>query len=276
MVRGSFGIFYDRIPTRATSNALQRDGSKYIMAILGPTAAGAPVFPNILAAQPSVLVTKPSITRIDPNIENNSSHQANIQLERELPYETSVSVGYIYLRGIHIILSRNVNVPRCTAAVDANLCRPDPNFGNIWQFEGSGNSEYNGLVFSLNKRQGKWASARVSYTFSKAVDDSGNFFFSTPQDNFDRAAEWGRSDNDQRHRLTLNGTFKLPAAGKGSCLSGSTAISSWDGYSHTLRACRSISSRAATVTGILPTTTGRRESGEIRAAGLIMHRSICA
>jgi hypothetical protein len=217
-VRGSFGIFYDRIPTRATSIALQRDGSKYIVAILGPTAAGAPVFPNILAAQPSVLVTKPSITRIDPDIENNSSHQANFQVERELPYETSVSVGYLYLRGIHIILSRNVNVPRCAAAVDANLCRPDSNFGNIGRFEGSGNSEYNGLVFSLNKRQGKWGSARVSYTYSRAFDDSGNFFFSTPQDNFDRAAEWGRSDNDQRHRLTLNGTVKLPPAGNGSFL----------------------------------------------------------
>jgi Carboxypeptidase regulatory-like domain/TonB dependent receptor len=212
VVRGSFGIYYDRIPTRATSNALQRDGTKYIVAILGPTSAGAPVFPNILAAPPSVLVTKPAITRIDPDIENNSSHQANIQIERELPFDTSFSAGYIYLRGIHIILSRNVNVPRCTAAVDPNLCRPEPNFGNISRFEGSGNSRYDGLVLSLNKRQGKWMSARASYTLSKARDDSGNFFFSTPQDNFDRAAEWGRSDNDQRHRFVVSGTFDTPEA----------------------------------------------------------------
>ena len=33
VLRGGFGVFYDRIPTRATSNALQRDGSKYIVAI---------------------------------------------------------------------------------------------------------------------------------------------------------------------------------------------------------------------------------------------------
>lgn len=218
VIRGSAGIYYDRIPTRATSNALQRDGSKYTVAILGPTSPGAPVFPSILIAQPPVLVTKPAITRIDPNIENNSSHQANFQIERELPYKTSLSAGYIYLRGMHIILSRNVNVPRCAAAVDPNLCRPDPNFGNISQYEGSGNSEYNGLVLSFNKRQGKWATVRVSYTFSKATDDSGNFFFSTPQDNFDRAAERGRSDNDQRHRLTLNGTINTPSARGGSML----------------------------------------------------------
>jgi len=215
VIRGSFGIYYDRIPTRATSNALQRDGSKYIVTILGPTAAGAPVFPNVLAAQPSVLVTKPSITRIDPNIENSNSQQANLQIERELPHGVSASLGYLYLRGRNLILSRNVNVPTCANAA-LNLCRPDSNFGNISRYEGSGDSIYNGMVVSVNKRQGKWMSARVSYTFSKAIDNSGNFFFSTPQDNANLHDERGLSDNDQRHRLTLSGSFNTPSPGKGS------------------------------------------------------------
>jgi hypothetical protein len=212
VVRGSYGLYYDRIPTRATSNALQRDGSKYVVAILSRTSPGAPVFPNVLAAQPSVLTTKPSVTRIDPDIENSSSQQANLQVERALPWDSSVSVGYIHLRGTHIILSRNVNVPRCAASVDANLCRPDPNFGNVSRFEGSGDSYYDGMVVSFNKRQGHWATARVSYTLSKAIDDSGNFFFSTPQDNFNLRGEKGLSDNDQRHRLTFNGTFNTPVS----------------------------------------------------------------
>lgn len=65
VIRASFGLYYDRIPLRATSNALQRDGSKYIVVQLSPTQAGAPVFPNVLTAQPSTLLTKPNITRID-------------------------------------------------------------------------------------------------------------------------------------------------------------------------------------------------------------------
>src|SRR6185503_15515424 len=170
---------------RATSNALQRDGSKYLVAQLSPTQAGAPVFPNVLAAMPTDVSTKPNITRIDPNIRNSYSHQANLQIERELPGQASVSIGYIYLRGLHLILSRNVNVPRFPASAGvANLGRPDPNWGNISRYESSGDSYYNGMLISFNRRARRWTSLRVSYTLSKAIDDTGNFFFSTPQDNF--------------------------------------------------------------------------------------------
>jgi hypothetical protein len=211
VIRGGFGLFYDRIPTRATSNALQRDGSKYIVAILSRNSPQAPVFPTVLAAQPANLTVKPSITRIDPEIENSYGEQANLQIERELPGNASVSLGYLHLRGAHIILSRNANVPRCSAAIDPlNLCRPETNFGNISRFEGAGDSYYHGMTFSFNKRHGKWTSVRLSYTLSKTIDDAGNFFFSSPQDNFNLRDDRGLSDNDQRHRLTLSGTLSLP------------------------------------------------------------------
>ena len=45
---------------------------------------------------------------------------------------------------------------------------------------------------------------------SKAIDDAGNFFFSTPQNNFDLRDDRGLSDNDQRHRFTLSGALSLP------------------------------------------------------------------
>ena len=125
VIRASYGIYFDRIPLRATSNALQRDGSKYIVVQLSPTQPQAPTFPNVLAARPESLIIKPNITRIDPNIENSYSHQASLQIERELPGNASISVGYIYLRGLHLILSRNVNVPRFPASAGVpNLGRP--------------------------------------------------------------------------------------------------------------------------------------------------------
>ena len=215
VVRASFGLYYDRIPLRATSNALQRDGSKYLVVQLSPTQPGAPVFPNVLGVQPSTLPTKPNITRIDPNIEASYTEQANLQIERELPGNAVVSVGYLHLRGLHLILSRNMNVPTVPASAGVpNLGRPDPNWGNISRFESSGDSYYDGMVVSFNKRASRWANVRVSYTLSKTIDDAGNFFFSTVQDNFNIRDDRGLSDNDQRHRLVVSGSFEAPATGK--------------------------------------------------------------
>ncbi|HSO75904.1 MAG TPA: TonB-dependent receptor, partial [Blastocatellia bacterium] len=211
VIRASYGIYFDRIPLRATSNALQRDGSKYIVVQVSPTQPGAPIFPNVLPAAPSSLVTKPNITRIDPNIRNSYSQQASLQVECELPWNSSLSVGYIYLRGEHLILSRNANVPQFPAAAGVpNLGRSDPDWGNIGRFESSGDSYYNGMVVSFNKRAASWGAVRFSYTLSKAIDNSGNFFFSTPQDNLNLRDDRGLSDNDQRHRLTLSGWLEAP------------------------------------------------------------------
>ena len=215
VIRASFGLYYDRIPLRATSNALQRDGSKYLVVQLSPGQPGAPVFPNVLAVQPSTLPTKPNITRIDPNIESSYSQQANLQIERELPGNAVVSVGYLHLRGLHVILSRNVNVPTVPASAGIpNLGRPDPNWGNIGRFESSGTSNYDGMVVAFNKRAARWANVRVSYTLSKTIDDAGNFFFSTVQNNFDIRDDRGLSDNDQRHRLVVCGSIEAPKEGK--------------------------------------------------------------
>ncbi len=211
VIRASYGLYYDRIPLRATSNALQRDGSKYIVAQLSPTQPGAPVFPNVLSVQPATLSTRPNITRIDPNIESSYSQQGNLQIERELPGNTVASIGYIHLRARHLILSRNANVPTVPASAGIpNLGRPDPAWGNISRFESSGNSSYDGMVISLNQRATSWSNLRVSYTFSKTIDDAGNFFFSSVQDNFNIRGDRGLSDNDQRHRLVISGSLEVP------------------------------------------------------------------
>ena len=211
VVRASYGLYYDRIPLRATSNALQRDGSKFLVVQLSPTQPGAPVFPNVLALQPATLPTRPNITRIDPNIETSYSRQANLQIERELPGNAVLSVGYLHLRAYHVILSRNVNVPTVPASAGIpNLGRPDPNWGNISRFESSGRSNYDGMVVSYNQRAARWANVRVSYTLSKTIDDAGNFFFSSVQDNFNIRDDRGLSDNDQRHRLVVSGSVDAP------------------------------------------------------------------
>ncbi len=212
VIRASYGIFFDRIPLRATSNALQRDGSKYRTAVLSAGQAGAPSFPAVLPAFPEGLLI--SITTIDPEIRNAYSQQASLQIERELSGAMSLSVGYLHVRGEHIILSRNVNVPRFPASAGVfNLGRPDPRFANVSRFESSGDSYYDGMVVSFKRRFSRWAEGRVSYTLSKAIDDVGGAFFFTPQDNFNLRDDRGLADNDQRHHLVVSGSFEASDAG---------------------------------------------------------------
>jgi hypothetical protein len=208
VLRFGLGQYYDRIPLRAVANALRGAGVDYRTVSLQQTQTGAPVFPNKLAAFPAGTLF--NLATIDPNISNAYALQANLQIERELTENTSASIGYLHVRGIHIIMQRNLNVPALTAAQDpVNLGRPNPNFGNITQYSGQGDSYYDGMMFSLQRRSSGWMMARVSYTFSKAIDNAGNAFFSSPQDNFNIRNDRGLSDNDQRHRLTISGQLSV-------------------------------------------------------------------
>jgi carboxypeptidase family protein/TonB-dependent receptor-like protein len=212
VVRANWGRFYERIPLRATSNALQRDGSKYRVAVVPLGTPDAPAFPGVLSAFPSGLLA--SITTIDPDIQNARTSQASVQVERALGTDASAAVGFLRVRGQGLILTHNVNVPTLTAAEAAargigNLGRPDPQWANISRYESAGTSSYDGITLSLRRRLAGWASGRVSYTWSKAYDDAGNAFFFSPQDNVDIHGEWGPSDNDQRHRLVVSGTAEV-------------------------------------------------------------------
>ena len=61
------------------------------MAVLSFGQAGAPVFPGVLGAKPSGFV--PSITTIDPALENGRTRQASLQVERQIARDTTVSVA---------------------------------------------------------------------------------------------------------------------------------------------------------------------------------------
>jgi hypothetical protein len=210
VIRASGGIYFDRIPLRATSNAIQRDGTRYQTAVLSFGQAGAPPWPAVLPGFPSGVLV--SISSINPDVQNQYNQQAAVQIERGFGSFVSAQAGYSYVRGRGILLSHNVNVPTLTAAQAAasgvpNLGRPDPGYGNISQYDSLGDAWFNGLTLSVATRRTTWGGVRVSYTLSKAQDDAGNAFFQTPQTQNDILADKGPSDNDQRHRLVVSGTL---------------------------------------------------------------------
>ncbi len=213
VVRGGFGLFYDRVPLRALANAILSAGNtanpanlNQISVSLGPAQTGAPVFPNILNAltlPPGVLF---NLTTMNPHMQNAYSDQGNLGIEQQLWTAGTLEIGYQHVRGRRLIISVNQNVPTCAASGSNNGCRPNSTYANNSQYSPLADSQYDGLHVSFVQRPTRWGNFRVSYTFSKALDDVGEFFFSAPINNFNIRQDWARSDDDQRHRLVFDGT----------------------------------------------------------------------
>ena len=209
VVRGSAGLSYDRVPLRAVANALLSAGNttnisnlRQISISLSPAQTGAPAFPNILTAP----VPSGHAVEFD---DNGSAHAERVfaagqhrngapdrrpdDRQRRLPVHA----------GRGSIISVNQNVPACVAGGTNNGCRPNPAYANNSQYSPLASSVYHGLHVSFVGRPAEWGYYRVSYTLSKAMDNVGEFFFSSPIDPFDLVKDWGRSDDDQRHRFVV-------------------------------------------------------------------------
>jgi hypothetical protein len=76
---------------------------------------------------------------------------------------------------------------------------------------------------SFTQRPAQWGSYRISYTLSRSMNNVGEFFFSSPIDPFDLSKDWGRSDDDQRHRLVINGAVHTSTG---------RATTTWESISH--------------------------------------------
>ncbi|MCX6599093.1 MAG: TonB-dependent receptor [Acidobacteria bacterium] len=229
VIRGGFGLFYDRVPLRALANALLSSGNSttlnsasQISISVAPTQAGAPIFPNILSSgvPAGVLV---NFTTMDPNLQNAFSKQGNIEVERQLGAHSTLSVGYQHLTGSNLIIAINQNVPTCVAAGTNNGCRPNPNYSNNSQYRSQAESRYDALHVSFVQRPVRWGNYRISYAYSRSDNNVGEFFFSSPIDPVDISKDYGRSDDDQRHRVVFNGSLHSPIG---------PAKSAWQHLSH--------------------------------------------
>ena len=218
VVRGSVGLFYDRVPLRALSNALESDGNG--TAITASTLAslslsygqsGAPVFPNIVSGYTALTLPsnlRLSISTMDPNMKNAHAIQNSLEVDQQISPTSNLAIGYQHIRGEDILIDVNLNTPTCTSAVDPiDLCRPNQAIGNNKQYYPGADSYFDALTVSYNLRPIQYGSFRLSYTWSKAIDDVSYAFFSGPVNNYDPGEDRSISDDNQKHRVVVNGTL---------------------------------------------------------------------
>jgi hypothetical protein len=208
VVRGSYGLYYDRIPLRPLANALlsahntiDPNQAALLSYTFSPGQAGAPAFPSVAATPPAGAFENYSL--MNHNISTPYSQQASLGVEQQISAKSTLGISYQHLRGLHLIGSINTNI-------NFDGTRPDPTRGNIKPYSSVFDSYYDGLEVSFQERPVPWGSLRVSYTWSKAIDDISEFFFSAPINNFDPGQDRSLSDDDQRNRVVFNASLTSP------------------------------------------------------------------
>src|ERR1700676_1494114 len=173
------------------------------------------------------------VVRFDQNSKNPYGVQASVAVEFEPLPDTSVSISGLHIRGVHLGSFFNVNQPDPTfhdTFFDSQgrsgkknlycgldfICPFTPGvrtFPIAIYFEATSrwDSQYDGLLVSVNKRLSRHFSYGISYTWSKTIDNGPNpSFVLIPQDSQNFRAERAKSADDIRNRLVLNGTVTTP------------------------------------------------------------------
>jgi hypothetical protein len=119
VVRGSFGLFYDRVPLRALSNALESGGNTtainnktFTTIALSYGQAGAPIFPAINSGYTATTIPsnlRLSLSTMDPHTQNAYALQASLEVDQQLTSTSNFALSYQHLRGEHLQISINLN-----------------------------------------------------------------------------------------------------------------------------------------------------------------------
>jgi outer membrane receptor protein involved in Fe transport len=228
-IRAGYGIFHSPI----TANRL---GPAY--GVNPPFAIGAQVRLPIPFIPPPVFPTpNPSASQIslsqglDYDVTNTPRlQQWNINLQREVLANTSVTLAYVGSHGDHLQQQRDINpvLPRTLAdgtviygtragTQTLSNARLNPVFAALTSGNTLSESSYQSFQAALNRRFDHGIQSQVSYTLSRCRDtSSGSSLFEGGQvatNPYDLNYDYGPCLIDRRHNLRASVVYQLPFAG---------------------------------------------------------------
>ena len=223
VIRGGYGFYYGRILNGTVFSALSSTGvtAGQVSYQFGPTTAGAPLYPNVLATAPAASTIKPNSFGFDTGFQNPSIQQADLIFEHEFGWNTVFSASWLLSVGSHLPNAIDTNLPAPTTisyrVVGGSLdgqtvispfytgARPDVNFTNKTLIISQSRSNYNALVFQFNKRFSSNIQFQNNYTWSHAIDENQNTGNNPTNigylDPNNTSLERGSSDFDIRHKF---------------------------------------------------------------------------
>jgi hypothetical protein len=243
VVRGGYGLFYNRTVLGSIDDVIEQ--GKFISSATvsfpndsadpGPAAGRLPTDPFLVNGPfvnttllrqlyPAGVATKSNgvIVFDSPDRRQPYAHQATVGFGHELRSALAIQADYIHMQNKDMFLARNLNpMVRANTTRTGLITRSDA-FGvlggetyaqQVWVMENNGESKYDALNLSLEKRYANNWSGRISYSLSKSRGtayeqaDKNTYQFQTDL-NLDEF--YGPTPVDRRHVLSINGRTEIP------------------------------------------------------------------
>src|SRR6266478_6827435 len=176
-----------------------------------------PIYGNLSNSSLNCVSQPCAIMGVDRNIKSPYVWNWTLGLQHAFSPNLTLELAYVGNHGSRLTGIRDINQEQ--PGTDDQTTRPFngkfPYLSNIFQMGNVYRSNYNGLQATLTSRNFHGLTMVAGYTYSHALDDVGaNWDFGAgyglPQDSTNLAAEYGNSDFDVRHRLTLSLTYAIP------------------------------------------------------------------
>jgi hypothetical protein len=175
---------------------------------------------------------------VDPNLRDTYVQQWNLTVQKKLPWNTYVDVGYVGSKGTNLTMAFDGNRPLQVVVPGPNVAsitarRPLQGYGAMTVTKSIGNSTYHSLQVKVERRVAKGLSVLGAYTFSKSLADAdistvgGGSFLGPIQDYLNLSREKSPTAFDLRHRLSIAAIYDLPIFNHASYAAVRTLLGGW-------------------------------------------------
>jgi hypothetical protein len=159
--------------------------------------------PTYPVTEPELAGVPTSVVVLDPRQRIPYTIQYGVGVEQQLNAKTSAFLNYVGSTGIDLFRSIDVNAP----PPPYYLARPNHSLGQQRQIQSDGRQRSNSLAVGFRGRPVSFFTGQAQYTLGKTYNNtSGITYF--PANSYFPKADWSRSDNDQRNKFDLLGTFE--------------------------------------------------------------------
>jgi len=221
IIRGNYGIFFNRLPGATITRLQQLGGTvrkSFTLSDTNATQFAAQLtFPNTFTSLAQInSVLSPSTINSGfaiPTLATPYVQEWTLGFEQQIGKSTSVSAAYVGSRGVKFLQRSDLNAGQPSGtdtytlynqsgAATGSYTTPvyfsnanggdttyNANYNKILQIDNGGRLWYDGLISEVHQREGKYIQSTFAYTYSHSIDlgqgtFSSNYYFSDQGDTY--------------------------------------------------------------------------------------------